>query len=773
MATKGLKVQLLAGFCALAILPTLAVLFAVTRTGEANLVGTVSNVSTLGQSSLREAGNAINRSALQTLTDSSHQLIALSARAIDRTSDALIGVAEDQFQDASRQIIQRSGESTDRLAGDLIAANREATDKLSLQLIALSTESGERLALTTSGIAERAILDGNERLARINSELADKLALNLARANEAAAQDVSNRLRTELQDDPLVNFRLLAQVIAQTFAGGQISAESEAYLLDINSRGRVVASTRFRKGSSVQDLDIVKRALHDDPRVAAAMPLITYQDGGETYLGVYARKKRGGAFITSYKLSRARADLAELGSLVDTSLSALVAETSARTRDAFAGSTERMAGESAALSGRTIATIKRAAETRRREDAAGMRRSAARLSSGHAADMAAKAERLAKETTGQLQAESAAITERALARMAPIGQESAARAAKEMTGLATQAVADVKGRLQPQIDRATRTTAERMQPQADLALANSRRHIWGVGVWALFISTLIGVLVSVMLSRRIADPIEVERKLKEAELGRLNREMEIAAQIQMALVPTDLAVPDFELAMELQTATEVGGDLMDYIPRPDGRFWLAIGDVTGHGLKPGLMMMMAQSIFSGLVTMRPDAGPSELLASLNRSLYQSVRYRLRDDNFMTLQLVHHLGDGRFVAAGLHCAYLIYRHEADKVEWFETSGTWTGLLPDIEEITRDYRFELAKDDVLLLYTDGLIEAKNAQGQQYDVGRLEQAFHRFARLPVEEIKAALLADVRRFMHAQDDDISVIVLKRTVAAAQVQAA
>jgi PAS domain S-box-containing protein len=254
-----------------------------------------------------------------------------------------------------------------------------------------------------------------------------------------------------------------------------------------------------------------------------------------------------------------------------------------------------------------------------------------------------------------------------------------------------------------------------------------------------------------------------ENNRVQSELSRMGKEMEIATRIQTALVPIDMPIERFDLAMELITAAEVGGDLIDYIPQPDGRFWLAIGDVTGHGLTPGLVMMMAQSMITGYVLDDPGASPAERLVHINEALFHNVRNRLRNDNYMTLQLLRHEGEGRFVAAGMHCDLVIWRAATRTVERLEVPGFWTGLLPDTSEMTQDFRFELGPLDVLLLYSDGLIEAANDEDVQYDMDRLEAALAKYATLPVDEIKARILEEVQGWLKEQLDDISLIVLRR----------
>jgi sigma-B regulation protein RsbU (phosphoserine phosphatase) len=136
---------------------------------------------------------------------------------------------------------------------------------------------------------------------------------------------------------------------------------------------------------------------------------------------------------------------------------------------------------------------------------------------------------------------------------------------------------------------------------------------------------------------------------------------------------------------------------------------------------------------------------------------------MRNDNYMTLQLIQHEGDGRFVAAGMHCDLLIWRAATGEVERLEVPGFWTGLVPDVAEATSDFRFELAPRDVLLLYSDGLIEASDSAGEQYDMDRLQAALARYAELPVSDLKERILAEVQGWLSEQLDDISLIVLRR----------
>src|SRR6185312_8425348 len=131
---------------------------------------------------------------------------------------------------------------------------------------------------------------------------------------------------------------------------------------------------------------------------------------------------------------------------------------------------------------------------------------------------------------------------------------------------------------------------------------------------------------------------------------RLEKEMEIAARIQTSILPRALAVPGLEIAASMRTASEVGGDYYDVVGTADG-CWLGIGDVAGHGLGTGLVMLMMQSGFGALARKMPDAGPRDLVLALNAMLVDNVRDRLRQREHATLTLLRYRQDGTLTYAG--------------------------------------------------------------------------------------------------------------------------
>jgi sigma-B regulation protein RsbU (phosphoserine phosphatase) len=173
-------------------------------------------------------------------------------------------------------------------------------------------------------------------------------------------------------------------------------------------------------------------------------------------------------------------------------------------------------------------------------------------------------------------------------------------------------------------------------------------------------------------------------------------------------------------------------------------------------------MMMMQSVVAALVHSTPTASPRQLLRVVNAVLYENVRQRMLQDQHATLSLLHYRKDGSLEFAGAHEDLLIYRAASRMVEVVPTEGTWVGATRDIEAGNQDSKCWLAPGDVLLVYTDGLIEAQNAEGEQFGSERLVAAFQAIGELSAEKIRQSLTDAVRAFMAEQRDDIAVLVAR-----------
>ena len=245
----------------------------------------------------------------------------------------------------------------------------------------------------------------------------------------------------------------------------------------------------------------------------------------------------------------------------------------------------------------------------------------------------------------------------------------------------------------------------------------------------------------------------------------LTQEMELARRIQTSLLPvsTDKLHPDFEIAASMIPADQVGGDFYDITFDRSGVLWLAIGDVSGHGVTPGLIMMMAQTVHATMtIGIESDARCAVIMT--NRILYKNVKERLKENHFMTFTALKYLGFGRFQHAGAHLSMVVFRNETGACELVKTRGIYLNFKKDISRATKNSEFLLNPGDILVLYTDGLTEAENAEGKILDIDGFVKAVEKHAHHNPESMKEMILADVIAWCGGkQNDDMTILIVKR----------
>jgi sigma-B regulation protein RsbU (phosphoserine phosphatase) len=242
----------------------------------------------------------------------------------------------------------------------------------------------------------------------------------------------------------------------------------------------------------------------------------------------------------------------------------------------------------------------------------------------------------------------------------------------------------------------------------------------------------------------------------------LRREVEIAHQIQTAILPVSPAVPGFEVAARMKPADDVGGDLYDILAFGD-TFWVLVGDVSGHGINSGLVMMMAQAAAYSAIAEDPHASPGDVINAVNRVVHENVRRRMRRDDYLTLMAARHLGDGRFVAAGAHQPVFISRG-GGKVDLVEPAGPWVGLTPNVQPPPMpEYEFQLDPGDLVFFVTDGILEAKDGAAGMFGEDRV-RALLATSQVPsASQALADVFTAVESFSHEQADDMTGVVLRR----------
>ncbi|HET9552306.1 MAG TPA: SpoIIE family protein phosphatase [Anaeromyxobacteraceae bacterium] len=241
----------------------------------------------------------------------------------------------------------------------------------------------------------------------------------------------------------------------------------------------------------------------------------------------------------------------------------------------------------------------------------------------------------------------------------------------------------------------------------------------------------------------------------------LRQEVQIAHRIQTAILPTSPAVPGYEVAARMKPADDVGGDLYDVLAFPD-TFWLLIGDVSGHGINSGLVMMMAQAAAYAAIADDPHCRPRDVIAAVNRVIHENVRMRMGRDDYLTLMALRHLGDGRFVCAGAHQPVFLGR-AGGQVEVLEPEGPWVGIAQDVAPVVVEREFQVGRGDLVCLITDGVVEAAASHGELYGEERLAALLARPGQRSAPEVLGAIFEQAEGFMATQADDMTAVVLRR----------
>jgi serine phosphatase RsbU (regulator of sigma subunit) len=266
--------------------------------------------------------------------------------------------------------------------------------------------------------------------------------------------------------------------------------------------------------------------------------------------------------------------------------------------------------------------------------------------------------------------------------------------------------------------------------------------------------------------------LEAKVKIRTLELEHARDEiwgeMQLAKKIQTVLLPDNPSIPGYQISAFMAPADDVGGDYYDII-NVSGSHWIVIGDVSGHGVPAGIIMMMVQTAIHTAISQNPGLGPSELLTIINRSITDNIKL-LAEDKYMTITVFAAYLDGKLHFSGLHQDVLIYRADTSKTEQVETSGMWLGIMNDISGYMSDDKLSLGIGDSMLIYTDGITEAwkKNSVKDKRDmtddmfgVEKLNDIFRSLGALAPDSIKNGILKALEDY-HCHDD-VTMVVLKR----------
>lgn len=253
-----------------------------------------------------------------------------------------------------------------------------------------------------------------------------------------------------------------------------------------------------------------------------------------------------------------------------------------------------------------------------------------------------------------------------------------------------------------------------------------------------------------------------ERKQAEQALmqnASMLKEMEIAKQIQMSLLPVaPPCLPGIDCAGSCFPANNIGGDYYDILPHGE-ELDLAIADVSGHSVGAALIMVETRSVLRAqLATLK---GPAEIVSALNELLHEDLS---RAELFITMSyLSYHIPTGtlRYTNAG-HPPPLLYRHQTDRFFELDAEGLILGVHRQVA--FQELSLQVQDGDLLLLFTDGITEAESPEGDFFGMDRLRQVVAREHMKPAAGVIAAVMESVRAFTgcDAFNDDISMLLLK-----------
>jgi len=296
-------------------------------------------------------------------------------------------------------------------------------------------------------------------------------------------------------------------------------------------------------------------------------------------------------------------------------------------------------------------------------------------------------------------------------------------------------------------DRDTVTTIMRLHSGEELPVEITIRVV-------TFNKELYGVAVA----RDITERSRAEKA--QLEHSRMLREMELARQIQLSLLPVaPPKIPGVTLAGFCLPATHVGGDYYYFAKRDNGIIDLAVADVSGHNIGAALMTVAARSVLRTQLVTGSSAG--QVLTAMNEILYEdlnsvelfiTVFYASFDIYSRTLN---------YANAG-HPHPLLFSSKAPACQWLDADGLIMGVRGSVT--FEEKQIQLQSGDILLLYTDGVTEADNGSGELFGIERLCKLLHAHRRESSQAIIDAIILDVAAFSGTIPlvDDVTMVVMK-----------
>lgn len=256
----------------------------------------------------------------------------------------------------------------------------------------------------------------------------------------------------------------------------------------------------------------------------------------------------------------------------------------------------------------------------------------------------------------------------------------------------------------------------------------------------------------------------IEQAQTQARQSRevLNRELATAGKIQADILPEHApAIPGWDIAARLESARETSGDFFDFIPLANQNWGIVIADVTDKGMGAALFMALSNTLIRTFAARYPTL-PALTMSVVNERILSDTRGNMFVTAFYAV-LEPHIGRLRFVNAGHPPPYVISTQRGKPVDQLRPTGMALGVMETAHWQQKIVR--LAAGDVLVLYTDGITEAQNKQGDFYGEHRLLDVIRSHSSRTAKEIQNAVLEAVREFTGdaPRQDDIALVVIRR----------
>ena len=253
-----------------------------------------------------------------------------------------------------------------------------------------------------------------------------------------------------------------------------------------------------------------------------------------------------------------------------------------------------------------------------------------------------------------------------------------------------------------------------------------------------------------------AKAAEAQAQVIQAENERKTKELEEARQLQLSMLPKDLPnLPNLDIAVYMQTATEVGGDYYDFHVGIDGTLTVVIGDATGHGMKAGTMVTTTKSMFNML------AANSDILSTFSE-MTRVIKGMKFTQLSMCLTLLKIKGEQLFISSAAMPPALIYRKKNRAIEEIFMKGMPLGSMNNFPYDVKESHLE--SGDIILLVSDGLPELTNDKSEMYGYDRTKTEFHLVGEKEPEEIVDHFKNSASQWVDGKDpdDDVTFVVLK-----------